>query len=90
MADNEKNTAPVKDDDKESKKVKVKKPSIFKRLGAWLKTVWAERKKITWASWESVKSNSFVVIVITVITAAVLGLLDYLVSNAIIGLSRII
>ncbi len=90
MADKEKITAPVKAEDKTPKKPKSDKPSFFARAGAWLKTVWAERKKITWASWESVKTNSFVVIVITIITAAALGLLDFLFSHAIIGLSRII
>ena len=89
MAENEKKTAPEKTADKPVK-AKSDKPSFFQRAGAWLKTVWAERKKITWANWESVKTNSIVVIVITVISAAVLGLLDYAFSNAIVGLSRII
>ena len=88
MADNEKKTAPEKTD--KPAKVKSDKPSFFQRAGAWLKTVWAERKTITWANWESVKTNSIVVIVITLISAAFLGLLDYLFSNAIVGLSRII
>ena len=93
MADNVKKTAPEKTADKAADKpVKAKsdKPSFFQRAIAWLKTVRAECKKITWASWESVRQNSIVVIVITVISAVVLGILDYAFSNAIVGLSRII
>ena len=92
MADNEKKTAPEKTADKPAekpKKAKSDKPSFFQRAGAWLKSVRAECKKITWASWESVKQNSVVVIVITLISAVVLGLLDFAFGNAIQGLSRI-
>ena len=87
MAENEKKTTdkPV---DKAPKK--SDKPSFFQRAKAWLKTVRAECKKVTWASWESVKSNSIVVIVVTVIFAVVLGILDYAFSNAIVGLSRVL
>ena len=92
MADNEKKTAPEKAAAKSAEKpakAKSDKPSFFKRAKAWLKTVRAECKKITWASWESVKQNSIVVIVITLISAVVLGLLDFAFGNAIQGLSHI-
>ena len=87
MAENEKKTT-EKTVDQAPKK--AAKPSFFKRAGAWLKTVRSECKKVTWANWESVRQNSIVVIVVTVIFAVVLGILDYAFSNAIVGLSRVL
>ena len=87
MADNEKKTAEQPAAKPEKKK--SDKPSVFKRFGAWLKTVRAECKKITWSSWESVRQNSIVVIVTSIAFAVVLGILDYLFNSAILGLSRL-
>ncbi|MBQ3707675.1 MAG: preprotein translocase subunit SecE [Clostridia bacterium] len=89
MADNEKKTAEIKAAEKPAK-AKEGKPSFFKRAIAWLKTVRAECKKVTWANWESVKQNSIVVIVVTIVFAIFLGILDYVFSNAIVGLSRVL
>ena len=88
MADNEKKTAENAAAEKPAKK-KSDKPSFFQRAGAWLKTVRAECKKITWASWDSVKQNSIVVIITSVAFAVVLGILDYAFNSAILGLSRL-
>ncbi len=62
------------------------KKNIFKRIGAWFKGLNAERKKISWASWKSVRSNTWIVIVTIVIVAAAIGLVDYLLANGIKGL----
>ena len=86
MADIEKKTA---EPAAKPEKKKEDKPSVFKRFGAWLKTVRAECKKITWANWESIRQNSIVVIVTSLAFAVVLGILDYLFSSAILGLSRL-
>ncbi len=87
MADKEKKTAePVAE--KPAKK-KEDKPSFLKRAASWLRTVRSECKKVTWASWESVRQNSIVVIVTTIIFAVFLGILDYAFSSAILGLSRL-
>ncbi len=90
MADKEKKTAEgaAPASDKPAKK-KDDKPSLFKRAVAWLKTVRAECKKVTWASWESVRQNSIVVIVTTIVFAVFLGILDYAFNSAILGLSRL-
>lgn len=69
---------------------KADKPSIWARLGVWYKSLKSECKKVSWASWKSVKSNSITVIVTAVIFAAVLGILDYCFSSAVVGLSRLI
>jgi preprotein translocase subunit SecE len=88
MADKEKKTAETAAQDKPAKK-KDDKPSFFQRAIAWLKTVRAECKKVTWASWESVRQNSIVVIVTTIVFAVFLGILDYAFNSAILGLSRL-
>ena len=88
MADKEKKPAETAAQDKPAKK-KDDKPSFFQRAIAWLKTVRAECKKVTWASWESVRQNSIVVIVTTIVFAVFLGILDYAFNSAILGLSRL-
>ena len=88
MAENEKKVAENAAPEKPAKK-KYDKPSCFKRAIAWLKTVRAECKKVTWANWDSVRQNSIVVIVVSVVSAVCLGILDYAFNSAILGLSRL-
>ena len=93
MAENEKKAleADQKKADKAAEKpAKEKKPSIWKRLGAWFKSLRSEAKKISWASFKSVRYNSIVVIVCVVICSIIIGLFDYGFSAAIDGLSRLI
>ncbi len=92
MADNEKKTAVTTGSAPAEKPAKKKddKPSFFQRAIAWLKTVRAECKKVTWASWESVRSNSIVVIVTSIVFAVFLGVLDYAFGSSINGLSRLV
>lgn len=71
-------------------KPKEDKPSLGQRIGTWFKSLKSECKKISWASWSSVRSNSLIVIVAVIIVSVVLGILDYCFSGAIVGLSRII
>ncbi len=84
MAENEKNT-----EVKKSEKAKSDKPSTWERIKTWFRSVKSECKKINWASWKSVRSNSIVVIVCVVIFSAVLAILDYCFSGAVVGLSRL-
>lgn len=69
---------------------KEKKPNIFKRIFNWFKSLRSESKKVVWANAASVRKNTLVVIVCVIIIAAVLGLVDYLLSGAIVGLGRLI
>ncbi len=90
MAENEKKTELEKTPEKSpAKSSKSDKPSIFKRIGAWFKGVKAECKKISWASWKSVRSNTLVVLVCVIIFAIILGVLDYLFMGAISGLKSL-
>jgi len=91
MAENEKKTELVKEaKPAKEEKSKQDKPSVFARLGLWFKSLKSECKKISWASWKSVQSNSAIVLVSVVIISIVLGLLDYCLSNAVVGLNRLI
>ena len=88
MAENEKKTAP--EAAKEAKPAKADKPSLWSRLTAWFRSVKSECKKVSWASWKAVQSNSIIVIVCVLIISAVVGILDYAFSGTLIGLSRIL
>ena len=82
MAENEKKT-------ETQKAPKETKPSVWSRIGKWFKSLKSEFKKISWASWKSVRSNSIIVIVCVIIFSAVLAILDLGFSEAIRGLARI-
>ena len=88
MAENEKKTAP--EAAKEAKPAKADKPSLWSRLTAWFRSVKSECKKVSWASWKTVQSSSIIVIVCVLIISAIIGVLDYCFSGAIVGLSRLI
>ena len=68
---------------------KEAKPSVWTRLGTWFRSLKSECKKISWASWKSVRSNSIIVIVCVIIFSAVLAILDLAFNGAISGLSKI-
>lgn len=90
MADNEKKIAAAADSTPaKTAKKKDEKPSVFKRLGAWLKTVRAECKKVTWASWPSVRQNTIVVLVVTLVFAVFLGVLDLIFGKSIDGINKL-
>lgn len=69
---------------------KEKKPSLFSRIGAWFRSLRAETKKITWASWSSVRKNTIIVLVCIIILGAVLAVVDYLLSGTISGLGTLV
>ena len=70
-------------------KEKNKKPSVFKRMGAKIKEVFSELKRVTWPSFSTVVKTTGVVLVVVfaflvVVTGvdAVLGLLLKLISKS--------
>ncbi len=77
-------------EEKVAKKAKDPKPNIFKRIGAWFKSLRSESKKISWASWSTVRKNTLIVLGVVLVFAVALGLVDYLLGGAVVGLSRII
>ncbi len=81
--------------DIEEKKVEKKakgtgKPNVFRRFANWLRSLNSERKKISWATWKSVRKNTLIVILVVVVLAVAIGVVDFLLSQGIIGLGRII
>ena len=85
MAENEVKEAPKKEAPK-----KTKKRSIFSRFAGWLKSCKSEMKKVVWASWSSVRSNTVVVLVCIVVVSAIIGLVDYLFSQGFSILGKLI
>ena len=95
MADIEKNTSLDASAEKKAKaakpaKVKKDKAPLKQRLGSWFRSYKAEFKKIVWTSPKATFSNSVMVIVAIIVFAIAIGILDYLFSQGIIGLSKII
>jgi len=82
MAENEKKNVPAA--------TKADKPSMWKRITGWFRSVKSECKKVTWAGWKSVRSNSIIVIICVLIISIVIGILDVAFSGAISGLNLII
>ncbi len=70
---------------KENKPEKVKKdkPSLFSRIVAWFKSCKSEMKKVVWASWSNVWSNTVMVLVCIIVVAAALGAVDYIFNQGI-------
>ena len=61
---------------KDKKADKKAKPSLFARVGKWLKDMKSELKKVVWPSKQDVKTNTIVVLVTVAIAAVVMILLD--------------
>ena len=82
----------AKGKDKSAKAAKPKKdkPSLGERLGAWFRSYKSEVKKIVWTSPKTVWNNSIMTIVAIIVTAIVVGLLDYIFNSGVDGLSRLI
>ena len=97
VAESEENAEQAKNDsatktEKKSKKAEDK-PGFFKRLGARLKKFWknykSELKKITWYSRKQTFASTLLVLVCVVVSAAVIGVLDWGFSNLIQLLAKI-
>lgn len=56
---------------------KNKKPNIFKRLGAKLKDVFSELKKVSWPSFSKVVKQTGVVLVVVLAFLVVITAFDY-------------
>lgn len=93
MAENEKKTGIEKSADKKpakAEKQKSDKPSVWKRIASWFRSVRSESKKVSWANRKTVQNNTIIVIVCVLACSIVLGILDYLFNSAIVGLGMLI
>lgn len=68
---------------------KAQKPEKKRRLANAWRGFKSEVKKIVWPSWKQVLKNTFVVLVIVVICAVIIGALDYAFSQGIIALTKL-
>ncbi len=75
--------------DKPAKK-KSNKPSLFSRIKKFFKDLLSELKKVSWSSWKTVKANTCVVAFAVITMSAAIGILDYLFSNLIVLLGKLI
>ena len=63
---------------KDVKKTKKnKKPNIFKRMGAKLKDVFSELKKVTWPTFPKIIKQTGVVLVVVLIFLVVISAFDF-------------
>ena len=57
------------------------KPNFFQRIKRWFKETAGELRKVSWPSREEALSLTRIVLIVTVILAAVLGVFDFIFSR---------
>ena len=57
---------------------KDKKPNIFQRIKNWWRQTLGELRKVTWTSKEEALALTRIVLIVTVIMSALLGVLDFI------------
>ena len=60
---------------------KEKKPNFFQKIKIWWRQTVAELRKVTWPAKDEVISLTRIVLIVTVISGAILSLLDFLASR---------
>lgn len=95
MAEKEKKTQQTEAETKPAKadkpaKAKSDKPSFFSRAAAWCRATKAELKKVVWTPKKDVVRNTTLTLVVMAAFGLAIGLLDYVFSSAIVGLSLIL
>ena len=60
---------------------KEKKPNFFQRTKSWWRQTVAELRKVTWPTKDEVISLTRIVLIITAIVGAILGVFDFLASR---------
>lgn len=85
MAEQEKNTPA---ESKAGKPAKVKKPSIFSRIGKWSRELKSECKKIVWPTRQQTINNTGVVIACCIVIGVFIWVLDAIFQLGISSLLR--
>ena len=87
MAENEKleqaaqaGSDKAKKDKKEKKKAK---PSLFARVGKWLKDMKSELKKVQWPTRKQTINNTLIVIACVIVVGVFIWIFDYIAGSAI-------
>ena len=54
------------------------KPNIFQRIKRWFKETAGELRKVTWPTREEALALTRIVLIVTIIMSAILGVLDFI------------
>ncbi len=54
------------------------KPNFFQRIKRWFKETAGELRKVTWPSREDALALTRIVLIVTIIMSAILGILDFI------------
>jgi preprotein translocase subunit SecE len=57
---------------------KIEKPNIFQRIKRWFKETAGELRKVTWPTREEALALTRIVLIVTIIMSAILGILDFI------------
>ena len=57
---------------------KNEKPNIFQRIKRWFKETTGELRKVTWPTREEALALTRIVLIVTIIMSAILGILDFI------------
>jgi preprotein translocase subunit SecE len=57
---------------------KNEKPNIFQRIKRWFKETAGELRKVTWPTREEALALTRIVLIVTIIMSAILGILDFI------------
>jgi len=57
---------------------KNEKPNIFQRIKRWFKETAGELRKVTWPTREEALALTRIVLIVTIIMSAILGVLDFI------------
>ena len=68
---------------KDKKPEKQKKPSIFARIGKWLKDMKSELKKVQWPTRKQTVNNTLIVIACVIVVGVCIWIFDYLANSVI-------
>ena len=87
MAENEKREQAAQagsDKAKKDKKADKKaKPSLFARVGKWLKDMKSELKKVQWPTRKQTINNTLIVIACVIVVGVFIWIFDYIAGSAI-------
>ena len=83
MAENEKLEQAAQAGSDKAKKDKKAKPSLFARVGKWLKDMKSELKKVQWPTRKQTINNTLIVIACVIVVGVFIWILDYIAGSAI-------
>jgi len=61
----------------------IEKPNIFQRIKRWFKETAGELRKVSWPTREEALALTRIVLIVTVIMSAILGILDFIFARLI-------